>query len=114
FKIGDHRGIDEFVLNVMRKGKIPSFCTSCYREGRTGEHFMPYAKNAKIKYLCLPNAILTLKEYLLDYGSPEAVSLGDEVIPKHLASLEQNLPQVAHKVKKLISDMESGARDCHL
>ena len=80
FKIGDHRCIDEFVLNVMKKDKIPSFCTSCYREGRTGDHFMPYAKNAKIKYLCLPNAILTLKEYLLDYGSTEARELGENVI----------------------------------
>lgn len=115
FKIGDHRCIDEFVLNVMKKDKIPSFCTSCYREGRTGDHFMPYAKNAKIKYLCLPNAILTLKEYLLDYGSIEARELGENVIiPKYLSELEENLPSVAKRVRSLISDMEKGARDCHL
>lgn len=114
FEIGDHRGIDSFVIDVMKKGKIPSFCTSCYREGRTGEHFMPYAKNAKIKYLCLPNAILTLKEYLLDYGSQEARELGEKLIPQHLKELEENMPSVAQKVKKLIVDMENGARDCHL
>ncbi|MGH1600538.1 [FeFe] hydrogenase H-cluster radical SAM maturase HydG [Campylobacter majalis] len=114
FKIGDNRCIDEFVLNVMKKDKIPSFCTSCYREGRTGEHFMPFAKNAKIKYLCLPNAILTLKEYLLDYGSDEAKELGDKIIPKYLNELDENLPHVAKKVRGLIVDMENGARDCHL
>lgn len=114
FQIGDYRGIDEFVLSVLRKGKIPSFCTSCYREGRTGEHFMPYAKNAKIKYLCLPNAILTLKEYLLDYGSSEARALGDVLIPKYIDELSQNLPSIADKVRNLIGEMEKGARDCHL
>ncbi|AQW80834.1 [FeFe] hydrogenase H-cluster radical SAM maturase HydG [Campylobacter pinnipediorum] len=115
FQIGDHRCIDEFVINVMKKDRIPSFCTSCYREGRTGDHFMPYAKNAKIKYLCLPNAILTLKEYLLDYGSEEARNLGENVIiPKYLKELEQNLPHIAEKVRTLITAMENGERDCHL
>lgn len=115
FEIGDHRSIDEFVLNVMNKGRIPSFCTSCYREGRTGDHFMPYAKNAKIKHLCLPNAILTLKEYLLDYGSQESKNLGENVIiPKYLHELDENLPHIAMKVRNLMADMEKGARDCHL
>lgn len=115
FAIGDHRSIDEFVLNIMNKGRIPSFCTSCYREGRTGDHFMPYAKNAKIKHLCLPNAILTLKEYLLDYGSEASRNLGENVIiPKYLRELDENSPTLATQVRKLIISMENGARDCHL
>ncbi|MGD9595328.1 [FeFe] hydrogenase H-cluster radical SAM maturase HydG [Wolinella succinogenes] len=115
FAIGDHRNIDNFILNLVREGRLPSFCTSCYREGRTGCNFMPLAKQATIKYLCIPNGILTFKEYIRDYASPEVKKLGEEVIiPKYLGMLRENLPQAAKVVEEMIQKLESGGTDCHL
>lgn len=115
FEIGDQRSIDEFILALIRSGKIPSFCTSCYREGRTGCNFMPLAKSAKIKHLCIPNALLTFKEYLRDYASVDVKSIADsEIIPKYLLLLEENLPNVAKKVDNLLKEVDDGRSDCHL
>lgn len=115
FKIGDNRSIDEFILNIIKKGDLPSFCTSCYREGRTGENFMPLAKNATIKYLCIPNGILTFKEYIRDYASSEVRNIGENVIiPKYLGILKENLPKVALKVEAMLRDIENGGKDAHI
>lgn len=115
FAIGDHRNIDEFILELVRTGRLPSFCTSCYREGRTGCNFMPLAKQATIKYLCIPNGILTFKEYMRDYASPEVKKLGEEVIiPKYLGMLKEHLPKAAQVVEEMIDKIDKGGSDCHL
>lgn len=115
FKIGDNRSIDEFILNIIKQGDLPSFCTSCYREGRTGENFMPLAKNATIKYLCIPNGILTFKEYIRDYASSEVKDIGENIIiPKYLNILKQNLPKIAIKVETMLKDIENGGQDAHI
>ncbi|MDR2081998.1 MAG: [FeFe] hydrogenase H-cluster radical SAM maturase HydG [Campylobacteraceae bacterium] len=115
FAIGDHRSIDSFILNLVKEGRLPSFCTSCYREGRTGCNFMPLAKHAAIKYLCIPNGILTFKEYIRDYASSEVKEIGESVIiPKYLKMLQENLPQIAGTVEEMMSSLDEGKSDCHI
>ncbi|OCR92069.1 [FeFe] hydrogenase H-cluster radical SAM maturase HydG [Campylobacter fetus] len=115
FETGDTRSIDEFILSLVKEGKLPSFCTSCYREGRTGCNFMPLAKHAKIKHLCIPNGILTFKEYIRDYASDEVKELGENlIIPKYLNILKENLPLVAEQVEKMLTEIDNGGKDCHL
>jgi 2-iminoacetate synthase len=115
FAIGDHRSIDNFILSLVKEGRLPSFCTSCYREGRTGCNFMPLAKHATIKYLCIPNGILTFKEYIRDYASSEVKEIGESVIiPKYLKMLQENLPQVAGTVERMMSNLDEGKSDCHI
>lgn len=115
FKIGDNRTIDEFILAIIKEGKLPSFCTSCYREGRTGENCMPLAKNATIKFLCVPNALLTFKEYIRDYASDEVKEIGENVIiPKYLGMLKENLPKVASDVEIMLKEIEGGRQDAHI
>ena len=78
FSLGDHRSLDEVIADCLEMGYLPSFCTACYRRGRTGADFMDLAKPGLIKEFCQPNAILTVKEYLEDYASPEArEAIGD-------------------------------------
>ncbi|MCK4609300.1 MAG: [FeFe] hydrogenase H-cluster radical SAM maturase HydG, partial [Gammaproteobacteria bacterium] len=77
FSLGDHRPLDEVIRDVAELGYIPSFCTACYRLGRTGEHFMSLAKTGKIKTMCMPNALTTFQEYLLDYASPATRETGE-------------------------------------
>ena len=80
FEVSDTRTLDEVVNWLLRTGYIPSFCTACYREGRTGDRFMRLAKSGQIGNVCQPNALMTLKEYLLDYASPDTRKIGEEVI----------------------------------
>ena len=87
FSLGDHRSLDEVLLDICRQGHLPSFCTSCYRLGRTGLDFMELAKPGEIKNKCLPNALLTFKEYLIDYASPAVKELGEKLIQKHLGDI---------------------------
>lgn len=85
FKVGDTRNLDEVIKWLLEKEFLPSFCTSCYRLGRTGEHFMEYAIPGFIGQFCTPNAILTLTEYLEDYASPETKEEGYKLIEKEIA-----------------------------
>ena len=87
FQLGDHRSLDEVIRNVAELGYTPSFCTGCYRLGRTGADFMDLAKPGEIKQHCDPNALSTFLEYLLDYGSPETRAIGERVIAERLAGL---------------------------
>jgi 2-iminoacetate synthase len=88
FQLGDQRSLDEVIHSVAGLGYIPSFCTGCYRLGRTGADFMDLAKPGEIKQHCEPNALSTFLEYLLDYGSPETRGIGERVIAERLASLD--------------------------
>ena len=109
FDVSDTRTLDEVVRWLMECGYIPSFCTACYREGRTGDRFMTLLKNGQIQNCCHPNALMTLKEYLEDYASPETREIGEKMI---LAELN-NIPN--EKVKKIAEDniknIHGGKRD---
>ncbi len=87
FDVSDQRTLDEVVRWLMEQGHIPSFCTACYREGRTGDRFMSLCKNGQILNCCHPNALMTLTEYLVDYASDETKKFGFELIEKELAKI---------------------------
>ncbi len=87
FDVSDQRTLDEVVRWLMEQGHIPSFCTACYREGRTGDRFMTLCKNGQILNCCHPNALMTLTEYLVDYASEETKKLGFELIEQELAKI---------------------------
>ena len=100
FDVIDNRTLDEVVRWLMEMDYIPSFCTACYREGRTGDRFMSLCKSGQIQNCCHPNALMTLQEYLMDYASPETRAIGDRIIdreilnvpnPKARAIVEENL-----------------------
>ena len=87
FDVSDTRTLDEVVRWLMEMDYIPSFCTACYREGRTGDRFMSLCKSGQIQNCCHPNALMTLKEYLMDYASPETKALGDRLIAKEVGNV---------------------------
>lgn len=109
FDVSDKRTLDEVVCWLMELGYIPSFCTACYREGRTGDRFMSLCKSGQIQNCCHPNALMTLKEFLEDYASPKTVKIGTELIEREL----QKIPN--EKVRKIaaehIADISHGKRD---
>ncbi len=88
FSLADIRSLDEVMCQLMSDGYVPSFCTSCYRSGRTGEHFMEFSVPGFIKRYCTPNALLTLQEYLVDYASPETREVGEKLIEDELTKME--------------------------
>ena len=108
FSIGDDRSLSEVMLALCKDNYIPSFCTSCYRKGRTGEHFMDLAKHGEIRKMCAPNAILSLKEYLLDYADGETREQGERVLADCLEDLE---PRLRAKTMSLLARIEAGERD---
>lgn len=90
FTLGDVRSLDEVMRELMEDGYVPSFCTACYRLGRTGEHFMEFAIPGFIQRFCTPNALSTLQEYLTDYASPETRAAGEKLISEELAALDDD------------------------
>lgn len=111
FSVDDHRSPDEVLRCVCESGWLPSYCTACYRKGRTGDRFMALAKSGEIQNVCQPNAILTFKEYLMDYASPETMEVGKETIRKHLEEIT-NEKIKAITVERL-KEIEKGARDLY-
>ncbi|MBQ6789746.1 MAG: [Clostridia bacterium] len=109
FDVSDQRTLDEVVHWLMEDGFIPSFCTACYREGRTGDRFMTLLKAGKIHDCCHPNALITLKEFATDYGSEDTRRLADEMIEREL----QNIPteKIREICKRHLNDIEDGKRD---
>ena len=109
FDVSDKRTLDEVVAWLMSFGYIPSFCTACYREGRTGDRFMALCKNGQIQNCCHPNALMTLKEYLMDYASEDTAKIGNALIEREI----ENVPN--EKVKAIavqnLKDIEDGKRD---
>ena len=109
FDVSDNRTLDEVVKWLMELGYIPSFCTACYREGRTGDRFMSLCKSGQIQNCCHPNALMTLKEYLMDYAAPETKAIGEQLIQAELG----NIPK--EKVREICKDhlekIEQGIRD---
>lgn len=109
FDVDDTRTLDEIIHWLLTLGYIPSFCTACYREGRTGDRFMALAKSGQIGNVCQPNSLMTLKEYLLDYAQPETREKGLKVIDEEMAHITH--PKVRAKAEEYIVQLESGMRD---
>lgn len=109
FDVSDKRTLDEVVCWLMEMGYIPSFCTACYRNGRTGDRFMALCKNRQIHNCCLPNALMTLKEYLIDYASEKTQKIGEQLISAEL----QNIPKenVREIVQNRLENIATGERD---
>jgi 2-iminoacetate synthase len=112
FELGDLRSLDAVLCQLMSDGYIPSFCTSCYRSGRTGEHFMEYAIPGFIEKFCSPNALLTLAEYLQDYATPETLAVGLSLIEATLDELPEGRGK-AQLVERLGQTLREGRRDLY-
>lgn len=111
FQVNDERPLDQVMYDIAEAGHLPSFCTACYRNGRTGDRFMAVAKSGEIQNLCQPNAILTLKEYLIDFASPQTKALGEKIIAEHLQEIpNEKLRQVT---EARLAEIEQGKRDLY-
>jgi 2-iminoacetate synthase len=108
FQVGDHRSMDEVIREVASLGYIPSFCTGCYRLGRTGGDFMDLAKPGEIKYHCQPNALSTFQEYLDDYASPLTKAVGEGLIEKILQGMDEQQRTISNT---LLRQVRGGKRD---
>jgi 2-iminoacetate synthase len=108
FQLGDHRSLDEVIRDVAGLGYVPSFCTACYRLGRTGMDFMDLAKPGEIKHHCDPNALSTFLEYLLDYGSDSTRAIGESLIAQKTAEMDD--VRRAH-TEKMLAGVRAGDRD---
>lgn len=109
FDVDDDRTLDEVVNWLLKMGYIPSFCTACYREGRTGDRFMSLCKSGQIANCCQPNALMTLKEYLEDYASDDTKQKGDKLIKEELKKLPSE--KVRAIVEEKLAKIEEGERD---
>ena len=98
FDVSDNRTLDEVVGWLMELGYIPSFCTACYREGRTGDRFMSLCKSGQIQNCCHPNALMTLQEYLMDYASEHTKEIGERLIEQELSKIPNE------KVRKIATE----------
>lgn len=111
FDVSDNRTLDEVVNWLMTAGYIPSFCTACYRQGRTGDRFMSLCKSGQIQNCCHPNALMTLKEYLIDYASPSTREIGEALIEKEIDNIGK--PELRPKVREELKKIEGGTRDLY-
>ena len=111
FQIEDHRSTDEMLRSVCVGGYLPSFCTACYRQGRTGDRFMPLAKSGQIQEVCQPNAILTFKEFLIDYATKETKKVGEKTIQEHLVQIPN--AKVREETERRLERLERGERDLY-
>jgi len=110
FSLGDHRDLDDVIRDVAEKGYIPSFCTGCYRLGRTGQDFMDLAKPGDIKAHCDPNGLSTFQEYLEDYASPETRAIGEAAIRAALSDMRDGNRA---RAEKLVGLVKQGKRDVY-
>ena len=111
FDVSDNRTLDEVVHWLMEMKYIPSFCTACYREGRTGDRFMALCKSKQIQNCCHPNALLTLKEYLNDYASPDTKRIGEDLIKRELDNIPN--PKARETCEKRLALIDEGTRDLY-
>lgn len=109
FVLGDTRSLDEVIYELAQGGYIPSFCTSCYRAGRTGEHFMEFAIPGFVKRFCTPNALLTFAEYLYDFSSAKTLAAGLELIENETNKIQDAAMQAS--VRENLAKMQEGKRD---
>ena len=109
FDISDTRTLDDIVAWLLDMGHLPSFCTACYREGRTGDRFMSLVKSGQIANCCAPNALMTLKEYLMDYASPKTFAKGVRLIEEEIEKIPN--PKVKEVALRNLHEIEKGKRD---
>ncbi len=109
FDVSDTRTLDEVVNWLLKLGYVPSFCTACYREGRTGDRFMSLAKTGHISEVCAPNSLITISEYLQDYASADTKRIGEEVVARELETLKNE--KVKALAEEYIEKIKSGERD---
>lgn len=109
FEVGDHRSMDEILSELIESGYIPSFCTACYREGRTGERFMRLAKTGQIGNVCQANALITLQEFLCDYGSDRAKKAGETLFAEEIGKIPND--KVRAKTQEYLTMIQNGERD---
>ncbi len=109
FEVSDDRTLDEIVRWLVTLGYVPSFCTACYREGRTGDRFMSLVKSGQIANCCAPNALMTLKEYLQDYATPETQRVGERVIKEQLRLVPNE--KIRLRAEQNLEAIENGKRD---
>ncbi len=111
FKVSDERTPDEVLTWLCEDGYIPSYCTACYRQGRTGDRFMSLAKSGQIRNICQPNALLTFKEYLIGYGSDHLKELGEKVIAGEVEKIPSD--KIKTLTKERLHKLEEGAQDLY-
>jgi 2-iminoacetate synthase len=111
FQLGDHRPMDEVVRDVLSLGYMPSFCTACYRSGRTGDRFMTLAKNGTIGRICTPNALTTLEEYLNEFGADDTRAAAQPLIA---AELDAMPPALRATAEQMIRKVDAGEKDLYL
>jgi len=112
FKVSDERRPLEVLKELMDDGYIPSYCTACYRQGRTGDRFMQLAKSGNIGYVCTPNALMTLYEYMLDYGDDELMKRGEKLILEETEKIERE--DIKNLLTRNLALMKNGKRDLYL
>ena len=108
FDVSDQRSLDEVVAWLMESGHVPSFCTACYREGRTGDRFMSLCKSGQILNCCHPNALMTLTEYLVDYASEHTKEIGFRLVEKELERIPKD--KVREIARQNIEDIKNSNR----
>lgn len=111
FQLEDERSPDEVLAGLCHAGYLPSYCTACYRQGRTGDRFMALAKSGKIQDVCQPNAILTFQEYLEDYATTTTREIGNKTIREHLEQIDN--PAVRKETEKHLRQIRKGQRDIY-
>ncbi|HFD2045651.1 TPA: [FeFe] hydrogenase H-cluster radical SAM maturase HydG [Clostridium perfringens] len=109
FEVGDHRSPVEMIESLMEAGYIPSYCTACYREGRTGERFMDIVKSGELYKICEANALITLKEFIDDYGTDRTREIGDKLIKKSIDEIDNE--SFRKSVEEKINKISNGTRD---
>lgn len=114
FSLHDLRPIDEIITEIASNGYIPSFCTACYRLGRTGKDFMDLAKPGKIQEFCRPNAMMTFKEYLVDYGTKTSREAGEPCLRELMDKLKTEHPKLGKKIEGDLTRIETGEHDLYL
>ena len=112
FKTSDERTPLEVLKSLLDDGYIPSYCTACYRKGRTGERFMKLAKSGNIQYVCEPNAMMTLMEFALDYGDKEILEKSETLIKNEINNIKRD--DVRELVKNNLEKLKKGERDLYL
>ena len=112
FEVGDHRTPLEVLKGLMEEDFIPSYCTACYRQGRTGDRFMELAKSGQIQNVCGPNALMTLMEFILDYGDEEILQQGEKLIAREVNKITR--PDIQALVLRNIERIKNGERDLYL
>jgi 2-iminoacetate synthase len=112
FNLGDTRTLDEVIMDITTHGHIPSFCTACYRLGRTGKDFMELAKPGLIQKFCQTNALFTFKEYLMDYASDATCKAGEKLIKQTIE--DKYKPRMKKSVQTRIQSIQEGKRDVYI